>query len=57
MLLQSKSQQFTLQFLRLGGEKQTPAIFILCFYKTLRQLNNTRDTISPSASDAMLHFS
>ena len=56
MLLQLKTQQFTLQFLRLRGEKQTPGIFILCFYTTLRQLNNTRDSTSPSARDAMLHF-
>ena len=57
MQLQLKTQQFTLQFLRLRGENQTPAIFILCFYKTLRQLNNTRDAISPWAREAMLPFS
>ena len=56
MLLQLKTQQFTLQFLCLRGEKQTPPIFILCFYKTLRQLNNTHDDTSPLAHDAMLHF-
>ena len=57
MLLQLKTQQFTLQFLRLRDEKQTPAMFILCFYKTLRQLNNTHNAISPSARDDMLPFS
>ena len=46
LLLQLTTQQFTLQFFRLRGEKQTPAIFILCFYKTLRQLNNTRNATS-----------
>ena len=43
---QLTTQQFTLQFFRLRGEKQTPVIFILCFYKTLRQLNNTRNATS-----------